>query len=272
VKHSAMPLFTGSGTAALLLLAACQRTESPLLPATPQTEDPPVASSEGLETKFAGPGHTPSEAELARFLGRIRTSPSVDRGTAGPAALAKAAALPTCRVTFNNSASLGTLLDQAYMGYAIRGYYQQTCNTSYTVISAPVTGVAYRLIPENSSWCPGAVSKIGSRTAAGDCINQSEGPFWPRRLGNDANSDGVSFGVHNSVHYRDFDLKALYVHSGAVEVWGFTPAGGWVSWAGLTAGTTWTFPAATTLSQLQIFESGRNARFLVDNLDIAIHP
>lgn len=85
VKHSAMSLFTGAGTAALLLLAACQQSESPVLPAAPQPEDPAIAPSEGLETKFAGPGHTPSEEDLARFLDRIRNSPSVDGGTAGPA-------------------------------------------------------------------------------------------------------------------------------------------------------------------------------------------
>jgi hypothetical protein len=272
VKLKVLSLIPGAGAATLLFLAACQQSESPAPSAPSGPEAPAAISSHSAPQEFAGPGLKPSDEELARFLANDKPLPEVDLGTA-PAPLAKTAAvLPTCRVTFDNPASLATLQDQAYMGYAINGYYQQTCNASYTVISAPIIFAGYRLIPENSSWCPGSAPRIGTRTANGSCILQTEGKNWPRRLGNDANNDGVSFNVHNSVLYRNFDLKALYVHSGSVEVWGFTPAGNWLFWPALTAGKTWFFPAGTTVGQVRIYESGRDARFLVDNLDIAIHP
>jgi hypothetical protein len=274
VKLKVLSLIPGAGAATLLFLAACQQSESPALSAPSDPEAPAAISSNSALQEFAGPGLKPSDEELARFLANSKPLPEVDLGKApAPAPLAKTAAvLATCRVNFDNTASLAVLQDQAYMGYAIHSYYQQPCNASYTVISAPITGGGYRLIPENSSWCPGSAPLIGTRTANGSCIIQTEGKNWHRRLGNDANSDGVSFNVHNSVLYRNFDLKALYVHSGSVEVWGFTPAGSWLFWPALTAGKTWFFPAGTTLGQVRIYESGRDARFLVDNLDIAIHP
>jgi hypothetical protein len=255
-----------------LLLAACQRSESPAPSAPSDPESPAPVSSENAPRMSAGPGRAPTDQELARDLPFLKTSPPIALAN-GPAPLAKAAAvLPTCRVTFNNSASLANIDNQAYMGFAIRSYYQQPCNTSYTVVSAPVTGAAYRLWPEKSGWCPGTAPKIGTYNASGDCLNQTEGKNWARRLGNDANSDGVSFNVHNSIHYKDFDLKTLYVHSGTVVVRGYFPNGTSWYWENLTAGNTYFWPAGTTVSQLQIFEFGGDARYLVDNLEIAIHP
>jgi hypothetical protein len=272
MKLNASSLIPGAGAATLLLLAACQQSESPAPSAPSAQETPPAVSSEVAPLKFAGPGQKPSDEQLARFLENRQDLPPAAAGITQAPLAKTAAALPNCTVNFDNQTSLKNLPNQANNSAALSPYYSQTCNASYTVISGPINAQAYRLIPENNYWCPAAVPKIGTRTAGGECVFPTDGFFWSRRLGNMSSNTGVSFNVHNSIHYKDFDLISLYIHEGTMEVWGFTPAGGWLFWPALAPKTKWNFPAGTTISQLQLFESGKNGSFQADNLVIAIHP
>jgi hypothetical protein len=272
MKLKALSLVSGAGAATLLFLAACQQSETPVQPPTSDSGIPAAVAPESESMRSTGPGREPTAEELARFMEIRKELPTVHPRTASTS-LAKAAALATCRVDFNNSIRLGDIPNQANQGNAAYPFYMQTCNTSYTVASDPINGLntSYRLIPEASDWCAGAVPYIGHRSGA-YCTGHSEGKYWPRRLGNNGGATGISFNVYNSMYYRDFQVKSLYVHSGSVEVWVYQPSGVWLAFYGLTAGTNWIFPAGTTAAQLQLFSSGRNGYFLADNLDIAIIP
>jgi hypothetical protein len=97
--------------------------------------------------------------------------------------------------------------------------------------------------------------------------------YFPRTASNVGGNTGIGFNVKNQFNTpKNFDLQAIYVNGGTLEIWGNRPGIGWWVWYPLTAGTRWYWPAGTTVSELQVFRNGRNGTFTFDNLEIAINP
>jgi hypothetical protein len=271
MKSKALSLISGAGAASMLFFAACQQSETPVQPGSQDAGMTTPADAPAGSSQMVGEGRKATDAELARYLAEHKDVPGIAPAKESPTALAKAAVLPICRVDFNNVNSLAALPDQANQGYSYYPYYKHPCNGSYSVLTQPANTDTYRLIPEDPYWCAGLPPLIGHQSGA-YCYNRTEGKYWPRRAGNLGSNTGVEFYVTDALYYKDFDLRSLYVYSGTVEVEAYRPGIGLWYWYPLTAGTTWTWPAGTRVSQVKIFSHGRNGYIRFDNMDIAIVP
>ena len=259
----------GAGAAALLALSACQSQESPT-EAAPIASDGPAIHSQ--EDQLLTAGRKATDEEVAQILAAGKGAHAVNLAEAS-APLAKAAALPTCVVDFNQVNALARLPDDGYRGWALGPtYYAHNCNSSYYVFAMPINSTSYRLNSEMANTCSVAPNRMGLYSN-GACINQSQAIYFPRRAGNNFGNTGVRFYVNNTSNQsKYFDLQAIYIYSGTAKILAYRPGIGWWVWYPLTAGTRWYWPTGTTVSELQVFDQNENGGVLFDNLEIGIQP
>lgn len=268
-------LSLGAGAAALLALSACQTQESPTETASIPSDRPAIFSGiggEGEESRLLPAGRKASDEEVAQILAAGKGSPAVNLAE-GRAPLAKAAALPTCVVDFNQVNALDRLPDDGYRGWSLGAiHYAHSCNASYFVYAMPVNTAIYRLNSEMANTCSVAPNRMGLYSN-GACINQNQAIYFPRRAGNNFTNTAVRFDVKNTLNVsKYFDLQAIFIHTGTAKIVAYRPGIGWWVWYPLTAGTRWFWPAGTTVSEIQVFDQNENGGVLFDNLEIAIQP
>jgi hypothetical protein len=274
VNSKWISLFSGAGAATLFLLAACQQSE---MPVQPKSQDPgvrtPAAAPVGGDSRMiTDAGRKATDAEVARFLATRENAPVVELPD-GPSPLAKSAALPTCTVDFNNVNSLALIPSQANATIALSPFYTHPCNGFFSAKTNPInSGAGYRLIPENPDYCSGPAPYIGYKSGA-SCIGLTEGKLWPRKAANLGSNTAVRLYVQNSSNIaRNFDLQAIYINSGVAEIVANRPGIGWWVWYPLNAGSRWTWPAGTAVSEIQVHSHGQTDPVQFDNVEIGILP
>lgn len=267
-------LFSGAGAAALFLLAACQQSELPVQPKPRDAEvqSPASAPAGGGSRSISEAGRKATDAEVARFMATRENAPAVELPE-GPSPLAKAAALATCIVDFNNVNSLALLPNQANSTIAFSPFYKHPCNGVFWAYTNPInSGAGYRLIPENPNYCSGPAPCIGYKSGA-SCIGLTEGRFWPRKAANLGGNTAVRLYVKNSANVpKNFDMQAIYINSGVAEIVAYRPGIGWWVWYPLTAGGRWTWPAGTAVTEIQVYSHGQTDPVQFDNVEIGILP
>jgi hypothetical protein len=260
----------GAGAAALLALSACQSQEAPTQPSA-LPSDGSAIRSEG--SRVLPEGRKATDEEVAKILAAGKDAPAPDLAPPGPAALAKAAALPTCLVDFNQINALDRLPDDGYRGWSLGPtHYAHSCNGSYYVYAMPINTDIYRLNSEMANTCSVAPNRMG-KYSNGACINQNQAIYFPRRAGNNFTNTGVQFYVRNNLNLgMYFDLQAIYIYEGTAKIVGYRPGIGWWVWYPLAAGTRWVWPAGTTVSEIRVFDQNENGGVRFDNLEIGIQP
>jgi hypothetical protein len=258
-----------AGAAALLALSACQSQESPTETAAIPSDGSAIHSENG---RMLEEGRKATDAEVAKILAAGKDAPAVNLAEA-PAPLAKTAALATCVVDFNQVNALDRLPDDGYRGWSLGPtHYAHSCNGSYYVYALPLNTDVYRLNSEMANTCSVAPNRMGLYSN-GACINQNQAIYFPRRAGNNFGNTAVSFNVKNTLNAaKNFDLQAIYIHTGTAKIVAYRPGIGWWVWYPLSAGTRWYWPAGTTVSQIQVFDQNENGGVLFDNLEIGINP
>jgi hypothetical protein len=252
-------------------MSACQNQESPTEPAaseigTPISTEAPLKPIEG--------GRKATDDEVARIMEARKTLEAVEAvPESGARPLAKTAALSTCIVDFNSPFSLSLMSDQAYTTFTSSPHYIHGCNSSqYWVYSWPININHFHLVPENSNYCIGSPYKIGVKSGS-NCVSQSDAKNWPRFATNMGGNSGVQFYVKSGSNVRkNFNLQAIRVLSGTMEVYAYRIGIGWWVWYPLTEGNRWYWPANTTVSEIQVFDHGKNGTVTYDNLEVAIIP
>lgn len=267
-----LTLLTGA-LGALLLLSACQQAEPPTGTKAPEAGKPVIDAAPAERAALGGRKAT--DAEVARFMAARRQDAPLELPAEAEAApLAKSAALlSTCNVNFNSSTALARMSDQCYTTFTSPPHYIHPCNSNqYGFYSTPLNTDHFHLVPENSNYCIGSPYKFGVKSGS-SCVSQSDAKYWPRIATNMGGNSGVQFYVKSGSNVRkNFDLQALYVIEGTMEVYAYRIGIGWWVWYPLTAGNRWYWPAGTTVSEIQLFDHGQNGTIVYDNIEIAIHP
>jgi hypothetical protein len=258
-----------AGGAALLALSACQTRES-ATEAAPLPSDGTAVHSE--ESRMLPEGRKATDAEIAKIRAAGKEVPAADPA-ASPAPLAKAAALPTCLVDFNQVNALDRLPDDGYLGWADGPtYYIHSCNSKFFVYVMPRNSTSYRLNSEMPNTCAIAPNMMGLYSN-GACINRNQAIYFPRRAGNHFTNTGVQFYVQDNLNQpKNFDLQAIYMYEGTAKIVAYRPGIGWWVWYPLSAGTRWYWPAGTTVTEIRVYDQNDNGSVRFDNLEIAIQP
>jgi hypothetical protein len=230
------------------------------------------ASSHSEVDQLLPAGRAATDEEVAQILNAAGGTPALNLSESATS-LAKSAALPTCIVDFNQVNALDRLPDDGYLGWSLGpNHYAHSCNASYFVYSAPLNSTKYRLNSEMANTCSIAPNRMG-KYSNGACINQNQAIYFPRRAGNNFGNTAVRFNVKNTLNVsKNFDLQAIYIHTGTAKIVANRLGFGWWVWYPLTAGTRWIWPAGTTVSEIQVFDQNENGGVLFDNLEIAIQP
>lgn len=266
MKLKASSFFTGTGAAAMILLAACQQSESPTQSKPSDTGAPTL--EQGL---MATDGRKATPEEIATGLEAFKDSPALEQ-QAGQAPLAKSAALATCIVDFNNVAALAAMPSQANQGTAMSPWYKHPCNASYTVFVQPVNTQYYKVVPENPQACAGPAPLIGYKSGA-YCVGHTEGKYWPRTVGNLGGNTGVRFFVKtNAGASKNFNIEAMTMISGNAQVTADRVGiGGWI-WYPFNTPTRYYWPAGTAVKWIEVASNGLNGYIRFDKVEISIIP
>lgn len=257
----ALSFFSGTGAAALFLLAACNQSESPTQANTADQEQG-IKATEGRQATLV---------EMATGLEAQKDAPAVN-AEEPKAALAKSAALATCIVDFNNVSALGSMVNQANQGTAFSPWYKHPCNGSYTVFVQPVNSQYFNIKPENPQACAGPAPLIGYKSGA-YCVSHTEGKYWPRTVGNLGGNTGVRFFVKtNGGVAKNFNIEAFTMISGNAQITADRIGyGGWI-WYPFNLATRYYWPAGTAVKWIEVSSNGLNGYITFDKVEISIIP
>lgn len=271
MKPQLHSLSVGAGTAALLILAACQQADQGVgAPETPSLDA--TGPAPAIHNGDALAGRPATAEEIARFLAE-RKDGAVSLPQSAPAPLAKAAAVPgpTCNVDFNSSSSLSYMSDQAWTTFAYWPYYIHNCSSGW-MYSNPVGTNHFHLAFAHTNWCNGSPYKVGYRQTNGSCTSQFDAKLFPRTALNMGAGTAIQFYAQNSSQVRkNFDLKSiLVVNTTPIYLLAYRTDVGWWQWSPLTQGT-WTFSNANNLSEMTIYANDRLSTYEVDKITVNVH-
>ena len=267
MKSKVLSLFSGTGAAALILLAACQQSESPTQSKPSDTGT--QAQEQGLK---ASEGRKAAPEEIASGMEAIKDLPALERQT-GLAPLAKSAALATCIVDFNNAISLGYLYHEAAQFTVNSPWYRHVCNGSYVVYTQPINAQSYKLYPEKP-YCAGppTMNLIG-KVVDGACVAWEQGKYVPRTVSNLGGSSGVQFYVMDGAGVmKNFNIQAMTMVSGDAQVTANRVGIGAWKWYPFDTPTRYFWPAGTAVKWIVVSSNGLNGTVKFDKIEISIIP
>jgi hypothetical protein len=256
-------------------LVACDRADTAATEAmgpapTLNANTPSAPSGMALES-----GRLATADEVKKLLSMPVNGTPISETPVQTQALAKAAALlPVCTIGWNSSVSLSALPNHASNTFVYSPWYSESCNNlSYWIRTSAINMDHFHLASENPNQCYGNGNNWGIWNVAHQCVGQSDAMYWSRKVMNMNGNSGVVFtGIGPDYKARNFDLKALYVRDGSVQVWAYRVGVGWWYWPNLTAAQRWYWTGNNTnISEVRVFDTNSNGVFGVDNLEVAMY-